>query len=89
VTVSLINEAQLGHGPSKMGNTDLDPMGDKADHTLAILVATIDPTYQSSLESNSEGGGEVYMVGMERNSRIRRSRRSSGRPTRKSFAQPV
>jgi hypothetical protein len=42
---------------------DLDPTRDKADHTLAVLVATIDPIYQSSLESDSEGGGEVYMVG--------------------------
>jgi hypothetical protein len=30
---------------------------------VAILVATIDSIYQSSLESNSKGGGEVYMVG--------------------------
>jgi hypothetical protein len=40
-----------------------DPTGDNADHTLAFLAATIDPIYQSSPESDSEGGGEVYMVG--------------------------
>jgi hypothetical protein len=64
-------------------------MGDKVDHTLAVLVATTDPTYQSSPEFDSEGGGEVYMVGKERNSRIRQSRRSSGRLARKSLVQPV
>jgi hypothetical protein len=41
----------------------LDPAEDKADHTLAILAAITDPIYQSSPESDSEGGGEVYMVG--------------------------
>jgi hypothetical protein len=60
IRVSFINEAQLEHGPSKLGKMDLDPTEDKADHTLAVLVATIDPIYQSS---NFEGGGEVYMVG--------------------------
>jgi hypothetical protein len=38
-------------------------MGDKADHTLAVLAATTDRIYQLSPESNSKGGGEVYMVG--------------------------
>jgi hypothetical protein len=42
---------------------DLDPAEDKADHTLAVLAATTDPIYQSSEESDSEGGGKVYMVG--------------------------
>jgi hypothetical protein len=36
---------------------------DKADHTRAVSAATIDPIYQSSLEFDSEGGGEIYMVG--------------------------
>jgi hypothetical protein len=40
-----------------------DPAGDKADHTLAVLVATTDPIYQSPSESDFEGGREVYMVG--------------------------
>jgi hypothetical protein len=35
---------------------------DKADHNLAILTTTIDLIYQSSPESDSEGGGEVNMV---------------------------
>jgi hypothetical protein len=42
---------------------DPDPAGDKADHTLAVPIATTDPIYQSSLESDSEGGREDYMVG--------------------------
>jgi hypothetical protein len=46
-----------------MGKTDLDPIEDKADHTLAFPIATTDPIYQSSPESDSEGDGEVYMVG--------------------------
>jgi hypothetical protein len=41
---------------------DLDPAKDKADHTLAVPVTITDPVYQSSPESDSEGG-EVYMVG--------------------------
>jgi hypothetical protein len=40
-----------------------DPTGDKDDHILAILVAAIDPIYQSPLEYEFKGGGEVYMVG--------------------------
>jgi hypothetical protein len=63
VHVDLINEAQLRHGPSELEKTDLDPAEDKADHTLAVPVATTDPIDQSSLESDSEGDGEVYMVG--------------------------
>jgi hypothetical protein len=42
---------------------DPDPAGDKADHILAVSAATIDWIYQSSPESDSEGGREVYMVG--------------------------
>jgi hypothetical protein len=42
---------------------DSDPTRDKTDHTLAISVATTDPIYQSSLEIDSEGGAEVYIVG--------------------------
>jgi hypothetical protein len=42
---------------------DLDPAGDKVDHTLAISAATTDPIYQSSLGYDSEGGRKVYMVG--------------------------
>jgi hypothetical protein len=46
-----------------MGKIDSDPVGDKADHTMAVLIATTDPIYQSSLESRFEGDREVYMVG--------------------------
>jgi hypothetical protein len=63
VLVSLINEAQLRHWLSEMGKTDMDSIEDKANHTLAVLAATTDPVYQSSLDSDSEGGREVYMVG--------------------------
>jgi hypothetical protein len=42
---------------------DLDPTEDKVDHILAISAATPDPIYQSSPESDSKGGREVYMVG--------------------------
>ncbi len=41
----------------------MDPTRDKADHTLVVTAATTDPIYQSSPESDSEGGREVYMVG--------------------------
>jgi hypothetical protein len=40
-----------------------DSAGDIADHTLVVPVATTDSIYQLSMESDSEGGGEVYMVG--------------------------
>jgi ABC-type Zn2+ transport system substrate-binding protein/surface adhesin len=41
----------------------LDPEGNKVDHILAVSAATTDPIHQSPLESNFEGGLEVYMVG--------------------------
>jgi hypothetical protein len=41
----------------------LDLVADKADHTLVVPAATIDPIYQSPPESDSKGGREVYMVG--------------------------
>jgi hypothetical protein len=62
VQVSLINEAQLRHGFNAVGKTDLDPAGDKADPTLAISAATIDPVYLSLSESDSEDDREVSMV---------------------------
>jgi hypothetical protein len=40
-----------------------NPAGEKADHTLAIPTAATDPIYQSSLEFDSKGCREVYMVG--------------------------
>jgi hypothetical protein len=45
VQVSLINESQLRHGLSGLGKTDSGPVGDKADHTLAVLAATTDRIY--------------------------------------------
>jgi hypothetical protein len=41
----------------------LDPTGDKADHTLVVSTAVIDPIYRSPPETNSEGVEELYMVG--------------------------
>jgi hypothetical protein len=41
----------------------LDPTGDKVNNILVISAATTDPIHRSSLESDSEGGREVYMVG--------------------------
>jgi hypothetical protein len=42
---------------------DLDPVEDRVDRTLAISATTTDSIYQSSPESDSKGGGEVYLVG--------------------------
>jgi hypothetical protein len=63
VRVDLVCEAQLRHRVSDLGKTDSDPAREKADHTLAFPIATIDPIYQSSPDSDPESGGEVYMVG--------------------------
>jgi hypothetical protein len=63
IRVSLVNEAQLRHRLSKLGKTSSDPTGDKVDHTLPVPAATTDPIYQSPLEFDFEGSGEVYMVG--------------------------
>jgi hypothetical protein len=63
VRVSLINEAQLRRRSISLGKTDSDPSRDKADHTLAITTAIIDPIYQSPPESDFEGNREVFMVG--------------------------
>jgi hypothetical protein len=65
VRVGLANEVQLGHGLIKLGKTDPNPSGDKVDHTSTVLAAITDPIHQSSLESDSEGDREVYMVGQE------------------------
>jgi hypothetical protein len=58
-----MNEAQLRHRLDELEKIGLDPSGDKADHTLAVLVAITDLIYQLPPESNSEGDREVYMVG--------------------------
>jgi hypothetical protein len=63
VRVGLINEAKLRHRLDSLGEMNTDPAEDKADHTLAVMAATIDPIHQPLSESNSEYGGEVYMVG--------------------------
>jgi hypothetical protein len=48
VRLGLVNEAQLGHRLGSLGETDMDPTGDKVDHTLAVLTTTTDPIYQPS-----------------------------------------
>jgi hypothetical protein len=63
VRVGLINKEQLRHRLSELGKTDSNPMRDKADHSLAVPIATTDPIYQSSSESDFESGGVVYMMG--------------------------
>jgi hypothetical protein len=62
VRVCLACEAQLRHGFDVPRKTDIDPTEDKADHNLAIPIVTSYPIYQSLMESDSECGGEVYMV---------------------------
>jgi hypothetical protein len=62
VRVGHVNEAQLRHALGSQGETDIDPLEDRADHSLAALVAPTDPIYSLSMESDSEYGREVYMV---------------------------
>jgi hypothetical protein len=63
VRVGLVNEAQLEHGLDLLGETEMDSVGDKVDHALAVLAVVTDPIYPSSLDTNSEYDGKVYMVG--------------------------
>jgi hypothetical protein len=42
---------------------DSDPMGDETNHTLAVPAGIKDLIYQSSPESDSKCGREVYIVG--------------------------
>jgi hypothetical protein len=56
----LINEAQLRIG--SLGKMDMDPVEDRADHTLAAQATATDPIYSPSSGSDSEYGREVYMV---------------------------
>jgi hypothetical protein len=46
-----------------LGKTDMNPLGDTTDHHPIVSTTLTDPIYQSSLESDSEGGREVYTVG--------------------------
>jgi hypothetical protein len=63
VQVGPVNEAQLGHGSSVLGEVDSDPSGDKVDHNQAGLPDAIDPIYQSPQESDFDCVKEIYMVG--------------------------
>jgi hypothetical protein len=58
--VGLIMEPRLGFG--SLGETDTDPVEDRADHTLATQAAATDLIYTPSSGSNSEYKREVYMV---------------------------
>jgi hypothetical protein len=62
VRVGLINEAHLKHRLDLLGGIEIDSIGDKADHALAVPAAAIDPICMSSLESDSKYGREIYMV---------------------------
>jgi hypothetical protein len=62
VQVGLINEAQLGHGLGMLGETDMDPIKDRANHSLAAQATDADLIYSLISESDSEYGREVYMV---------------------------
>jgi hypothetical protein len=42
VQVGLINKAQLRHGLDLLGETEMDSVGNKADHALVVLEAAID-----------------------------------------------
>jgi hypothetical protein len=66
-----------------------DPARDKTDHTLAASVATIDTIYQSSSESDSESGCEVYMVGEGDPPLVRPPKKSNERQKRRWHEQPV
>jgi hypothetical protein len=45
-----------------LGETDMDPIEDRANHTLTAQEVTTDPIYSLSSGSGSEYGREVYMV---------------------------
>jgi hypothetical protein len=62
VRFGLVNEAQLEHRLGSLGDMDTDPIADKGEHNLAILIAAADPIYQPSSVSDSKYDREVYMV---------------------------
>jgi hypothetical protein len=62
VRISLVNEAQLGHGSNILGEAESDPLEDKADHHEIGCPPATDPIHQSPPESDSDDSREVYMV---------------------------
>jgi hypothetical protein len=60
VRVGLIIKARLGLG--SLGETDTDPMEDRADQTLVAHAAATNLIYTLSLGFDCEYGREVYMV---------------------------
>jgi hypothetical protein len=56
--VDLACEARLGHGSSRSGGGE-----DNIDHHKICCPDAADPIYKSSLESDSDGYREVFMVG--------------------------
>jgi hypothetical protein len=56
-------EAQLRHRSCLLGESDPYPSGDSVDHHEICCPTVIDPIYKPSLESDSDSGQEVFMVG--------------------------
>jgi hypothetical protein len=61
--VGLTCKAQLRNGSSIMGESELDPSGDNANHHEICCPTTAYPIYKPSPESISDRGREVFMVG--------------------------
>jgi hypothetical protein len=61
--VGLTCEARLGHGSSQLGESESDPSGDNCNHHEICCPDVADPIYKPSLESKSDGGPKVFMVG--------------------------
>jgi hypothetical protein len=61
--VGLTCEARLGHGSSQLGESESDPSGDNVNHHEICCPDVADPIYKPSLESKSDGGPKVFMVG--------------------------
>jgi hypothetical protein len=62
IQVGLISEARLRYRLRVSGEVESDPSGDKANHHGFSCLATTDLIYQTSPESDSDSGQEVYMV---------------------------
>jgi hypothetical protein len=56
-------EARLGCGSSGPGEFESDPSGDSVDHHEICCPDTTDPNYKRWLESDFDGGQEVFIVG--------------------------
>jgi hypothetical protein len=61
--VNLVIDAQLGHGFNAFWEAESDPSGNKADYHGIACPIVADPIHQPPVDSNSNDGREVYMVG--------------------------